>query len=91
MKSDISEEKIIVEKDGKVKECDVLFSFDSNDTMKSYIGYTDQEIAKNGRKNIYVSSYDFSKPTITLENITDEKELDMINQVLVELDNSVNG
>ncbi len=91
MNYDISEEKIVVEKDGAITECDVLFSFDSMDTMKSYIGYTDHEIAKNGRKNIYVSSYDFLKPTIELEDITDEKELEMIYQVLDRLDSSVNS
>ena len=53
---DLDNEKIQVEKDGKMVECDVLFTFDSEDTMKSYIGYTDHSIASNGRKNIYVSS-----------------------------------
>ena len=34
-------EKIVVLKDGKEVECDILFTFDSEDTGKSYIGYTD--------------------------------------------------
>ena len=55
--------------------------------MKSYIGYTDHSVAGNGRKNIFVSSYDPLKPESKLENITDEKELHMIYDVLQQLDN----
>ena len=36
---------ITIEKDGKEVECDVLFTFDSEDTLKTYIGYTDNTIA----------------------------------------------
>ena len=41
MDFDIENEKVQIEKDGKVIECDVLFTFDSEETMKCYIGYTD--------------------------------------------------
>ena len=57
MDFDIDNEKIQIEKDGKMVDCDILFTFDSEDTMKAYIGYTDHSIAPNGRKNIYISSY----------------------------------
>ena len=36
-----NEEKIVILKDGKEVECDVLFTFDSEDTGKTYFGYTD--------------------------------------------------
>ena len=91
MDFDIDQEKIKLEKDGKIVECDILFAFDSDDTNKSYIGYTDHSVAKNGRKNIYVSSYNPLKPEIELENITDEKELKMIHEVLRKLDEKVNN
>ncbi len=79
-------EKIVISKDGKEVECDVLFTFDSEDTDKSYIGYTDHSIAPNGRKNIYVSAFDPILGTGTLEDITDEKELAMVHDVLEEID-----
>ena len=88
MKCNIEKEKIQLEKDGKVTECDILFTFNSQDTMKSYIGYTDQNLESNGRKNIYISAYNLLKPTIELEDVTDEKELEMIHHVLKELDNN---
>ena len=84
---DLEKEKITIEKDGKEVVCDILFAFDSEDTGKAYVGYTDHSIGKNGRKNIYVSSYDPFKGTMYLEDITDEKELEMVNDVLQEIDN----
>jgi uncharacterized protein YrzB (UPF0473 family) len=83
--------KITIEKDGKEIECDILFTFDCEDTKKSYIGYTDNEIAPNGRKTIYVSSYDPLKEEIELEDITDSRELEMVNDVLIQIDNEATG
>ncbi len=86
MEYELENEKIQVEKDGKMIECDVLFTFDSEDTMKSYIVYTYHSIAENGRKNIYVSSYNPFNPEDKLEDITDAAELEMINDVLIKID-----
>jgi len=89
MDYNLEDEKVTIERDGRTIQCDVLFTFDCEDTMKSYIGYTDHSIANNGRKNIYISSYDPLSPILQLENINDEKELRMINDVLQKLDQSV--
>ena len=79
--------KIIVKtKDEETFECDVLFTFDSEDTMKNYIGYTDHSFGKNGRKNIFVSAYNPLKAKIELEDITDERDLQMISEVLNQID-----
>ena len=75
-----------IERDGKVIDCELLFTFDSPDTGKSYIGYTDNTIASNGRKNIYVSAYNPFNPDDALEDITDERELEMVNDVLMQID-----
>ena len=79
-------EKIIIEKHGKQVECDILFTFDSEDTGKVYVGYSDHSIASNGRKNVYVSSYDPIMGMDSLEDITDERELAMVRQVLAQID-----
>ena len=89
MENVLDQEKITIERDGKKIKCDVLFTFDCEDTMKSYIGYTDHSVANNGRKNIYVSSYDPFNPNLQLENINDEKELRMIHDVLQQLDQNL--
>lgn len=86
MEFELENEKILLEKDGRTVECDVLFTFDSEDTMKSYVGYTDHSIASNGRKNIYVSSFNPLQSKMKLEDITDERELQMVNETLMRLD-----
>ena len=91
MNFDINQEKIQLIKDGKIVECDVLFTFRSEDTKKSYIAYTDYAIAPNGRKNIYISSFNPFKEVMELEDISDSKELDMIHTVLQQLDSAVSN
>ena len=91
MDFDIDNEKIIIEKDGKKVEYKILFTFDSEDTMKSYVGYTDDSIGSNGRKNIFVSSYSPFDGKKALESITDEKELAMVNEVLEQIDRESNS
>ena len=86
MEFDINSETIQIEKNGKIIDCDVLFTFDSEDTMKNYIGYTEHSFGKNGRKNIFVSAYNPLKAKIELEDITDERELQMISEVLNQID-----
>ena len=86
MEFDINSETIQIEKNGKIIDCDVLFTFDSEDTMKNYIGYTYHSFGKNGRKNIFVSAYNPLKAKIELEDITDERELQMISEVLNQID-----
>ena len=71
-------------------ECDVLFTFDCEDTLKSYVGYTDHSIGKNGHKNIYVSAYSPFKLKMELENIKDERELAMIQEALQQFDEEIN-
>ena len=83
---DLENDKITIEKDGKEIECDILFTFDCEGTKKSYVGYSDNTIAKDGRKTVYVSSYIPTNGEIILEDIDDQKELDMIQEVLCKID-----
>lgn len=87
----MDDEKIVITKEGIPVDCDVLFTFDCEDTLKSYVGYTDHSIAENGRKNIYVSAFYPFKNEWKLEDIVDQKELDMVNDVLRQFDESVSG
>lgn len=85
----MDDEKIVITKEGIPVDCDVLFTFDCEDNLKSYVGYTDHSIAEDGRKNIYVSSFSPFQNEWKLEDVTDPKELDMINDVLQQFDKSV--
>ena len=52
---------------GKDVVCNVLFTFDSDETKKSYIVYTDNTKDSKGNVQVYASIYD--------PNSTDEMEL----------------
>lgn len=82
--------KVIMEKNGQGVECDVLFTFDCEELGKTYIGFTDHSIADNGRKNIYVKSWD---PVLgqQLEDITDPDEVKMVGDVLNQIEQDVNN
>lgn len=83
------DEKITIIKDGKEVECDVLFTFEGDDTNKLYVGYSDGSFGSNGRKNIYVGSYDRSKDNDQLENIKTEEEMKLVQEVLEQIDEAV--
>ena len=80
---------ITIMKDGKEVECEVLFTFENEELNKQYIGYTDHSIGANGRKNIYVSSYDTVLGTDKLEDIKTQEELDMVRDVLNQITDEV--
>ena len=82
----MEKEKITILREGKEVECDVLFTFDCEETNKAYIGYTDHQVAPNGRKNIYVSAFDPILGFGSLQDITTEEEMAMVREVLEEID-----
>lgn len=67
--------------EGKMVEYDVLFTFDSDVTDKSYIAYTDNSLDEQGNIKVYASIYDPDN----LENLTEietEEEWNLVNNVL---------
>lgn len=91
MRFDVENEKIVMEKDNGLVEYDILFTFDCEENKKSYVGYSDNILATNGRKTIYVSSYNPLSEEVELEDITDPKELEMIQNVLSNIDSEATG
>lgn len=81
-------QKIVIVKDGQKVECEILFTFTSDDTGKAYIGYTDNTTSEDGKTNIYVSSYDPLNGYDKLYPVTDEKELEMVHDVIDEISRS---
>ena len=72
---------------GEEVECRVLFTFDSDETKKSYIIYTDESTGEDGRPLAYASSYNPSGETDELFQIENEKEWDLIYTVYENLKN----
>lgn len=72
----------VIDKDGKEVECEVLFTFDSEETGKNYIVYTDNTKDTNGNIRVFASIYDPSKEDSELLPIKSQKEWKIIETIL---------
>ena len=80
--------KIIIKNDENEEiECDVLFTFDNNDTNKSYIVYTDNTKDDLGNIKVYANTYNEEDEEGTLGNIETEEEWKLIEGILTSLSN----
>ena len=71
--------------DGNEVECEVLFTFESEETKKNYMVYTDNTIDEEGNTRVYASIYTPNAKTTMLEPIETEKEWKIIQTILDEL------
>ena len=72
----------IVNDEGKEIECEILFTFDSDETKKSYIVYTDNTLDDEGSTKVYASVYDPTGQNPSLMPIETEKEWLVIENIL---------
>ena len=79
----------IINDNGEEVMCDVLFTFDSEETKKSYIVYTDNSRDVEGNVQVFASIYDPNKEDQKLEPITTEKEWKVIETILNTLQEEV--
>ncbi len=81
----------VVNDEGKEVVCDVLFTFDSDETKKSYVVYTDNTKDENGNIRVYASIFnpnDNGDGTELLP-IQTEKEWKVIEKILETLQEEV--
>ena len=82
--------KLVIKNDkGEILEFYVLFTFDSDETGKSYIAYTDNTKDEKGNIKVYANIYDPNGESLKLEPITTEKEWQAINNILVSVQEKV--
>ena len=75
--------KIVIKNDkGEELVCDVLFTFDSDETNISYIAYTDNSKDESGNTKVYASTYDKEGEDLSLKPLTTEKEWKIIDNIL---------
>ena len=72
----------IINDEGKEVECEVLFTFDSDETKKSYIVYTDNSLDDNGSTKVFASVYDPTGQNTALMPVETEKEWLVIENIL---------
>ena len=68
--------------EGKEITCEVLFTFESDETKKNYIVYTDNSLDESGNIKVYASIFDPSKDTTELMPIETEREWKIIETIL---------
>lgn len=84
----MNEEKTIfkvMNEEGKEVECEVLFTFESEETNKNYIVYTDNTLDDEGNTKVYASIYNPNDEKSVLYPIESEKEWKIIETILDEL------
>ncbi len=72
----------IINDNGEEVMCDVLFTFDSEETKKSYIVYTDNSKDAEGNVQVFASIYDPNQEDQKLEPIKTEQEWKVIETIL---------
>ena len=75
----------VTNEEGKDIEYEVLFTFDSDETKKNYIVYTDNTKDENGNTKVYASIYTPSEEVTELFPIETDKEWKIIDTILKEL------
>ena len=80
----------VTNKDGKTIKYEILFTFESEDTDKSYIVYTDNEQDKDGMIKTYASIYEENGKELKLTPITDDKEWNLVEKLIDQAADEIN-
>ena len=72
-------------------ECDVLFTFDNNETNKSYIVYTDNTKDELGNTKVYANTFDDENESGELGAIETDEEWATIEQIFASINNKKAG
>lgn len=79
----------MIDENGNEIVYDVLFTFESEETHKNYIVYTDNTKDADGNVEVYASIYDPNDPHSKLEAIETDKEWKVIETILETLQEEV--
>ena len=81
----------VMDDNGKEIECEVLFTFESDETKKNYIVYTDNTIDDDGNTKVYASVYNPNEEETKLMPIETDKEWKIIETILEEIQSEANN
>lgn len=76
----------VTDKDGKTIEYEILFTFDSDETEKSYIVFTDNNKDKEGSIITYAATYQKDGERLMLEDIKTDREWNLIESILSQIE-----
>jgi len=72
----------VLDDNGKEVTCEVLFTFDSEETKKNYIVYTDNTTDEEGNVRVYASIFDPNAENTELMPIESEREWKIVETIL---------
>ncbi len=75
----------ITDNEGKTIEYEILFTFDSDETKKSYIVFTDNNHDEAGNITTYAATYQKDGERLELNDIKTEKEWTVIENLLSQI------
>lgn len=70
-----------INENGETIKCEILFTFDSNETNKSYRVFTDNTEDEDGNTRVF-AMYEPKEGDTKMQLVTDEKELKTVENVL---------
>lgn len=81
----------VTDASGKTIEYEILFTFDSDETKKSYIVFTDNNKDKDGSIITYAATYDKNGDKLELKDIETEHEWSLIETILSQIEEKTSG
>ena len=72
----------VMDENGKEVTCEVLFTFDSEETKKNYIVYTDNTTDEEGNVRVYASTFNPNGENTELKPIETEREWKIVETIL---------
>lgn len=82
--------KVTNSETGQEVTCNIIFTFDSDETGNSYMVYTDNSLDEEGNVQVFASIYDPNDEQPVLQPIETEKEWVVIESILEGLQEDLN-
>ena len=72
----------VTDQNGNTKEYEILFTFETDETKKSYIVFTDNTLDLDGNVITYAATYDKNGENLVLSDIETDAEWNVIEHLL---------
>ena len=75
----------VIDKDGKEIEFEILFTFESDETKKNYMVYTDNTKDEQGNTKVYASVFNPDAEVLELLPVETEREWKIIETIIASI------
>ena len=82
---------VVKDENGNIIECEILFTFESPETNKNYVVYTDHTKNESGEVKVYANVYDKGGNNREFLPIETEEEWNTIEAILAKLEEKENA